>query len=528
MPTTAQATSAPPSHGPLWSFLVRHRTSLTDLGIVAAVVAVLAYLVFAYDVFVSEGRVSAAQQTVELDEALLLGAILLLGLLVFSIRRYREQKREARWRQQAERHARELAYQDPLTGLPNRREFEEALHVAAASPPRAGSVHAVLMIDLNGFKQVNDVYGHDAGDGVLLVVAQRLRRALRDDESIARLGGDEFVVLARHLLGPEAASNIALRLLQSLSDPIQVNGVAHSLSAGIGIALLPLDADSAEEALRKADVALYRAKAERRAAFRFFEEEMDQLIREREQVEQELKQALAHDRIQPCFLPSRDLRSGAVVGFEARPQWIREDGEQMPPERFLPIAAETGLIHALALRLWQQACTIALQWPDAVILALDVLPGQLHNPQLAADILQVLDRTGLAPRRLQVNVAEDMVVQDLAAAKALIAPLQARGVAIALNHFGTGYSNLYHLSEFHFDKVKIDRRLVEHMDQEASAKVVRALVGLSQGLGLKVSADGIARHDHDFLLDVGVQEGQGADTLVSGTNTLELLRASAR
>lgn len=508
----------------LWRFIVRNRISLTELSIIASVVALLSYVAFAYDLFTNEGRVSAAKETIELDEALLIGVVLLVGFLAFAVRRYHEQKREMLWRQNAERRARELAYQDPLTGLPNRRQFDEALDIAVASPPRSGAVHAVLMLDLNGFKQVNDVYGHDAGDAVLMIVAQRLCQSLREDETIARLGGDEFVVLARHLLGPEAASSIAMRLLESLANPIMVNGVAHNLSAGVGIALLPLDAATAEEAMRKADVALYRAKAERRAAYRFFEEEMDQIIREREQLEKDLKLALDQDQIQPSFRPSRDLRTGAVVGFEVEPQWLCTQGEPLPPERFLPIAAETGLIHTLAMQVWQRACMQALQWPAQVALAISVLPGQMQNPRLAAEILQMLDNTGLAPQRLQMNIAENMVVQDLAAAKALVTPLQAHGVAIVLNHFGTGYSNLYHLSEFHFDQVKIDRRLVERMDQESSAKLVRALVGLGQGLGLKVCADGIAHDDSDSLLDAGVQEGQSGDVPVSGQATLSLVQ----
>ncbi|MEE7546219.1 EAL domain-containing protein, partial [Xanthomonas sp. Kuri4-1] len=499
---------------------MRHRVSLGDLGVIAAVLSVLTYIAYAYDIFVTEGSTSAAGQTVELDEMLLIGATLLLGLLIFSIRRYREQKREARRRTQAEQRVRELAYQDPLTGLPNRRQFEEALQVAAASPPRAGAVHAVLMLDLNGFKQVNDVHGHDAGDAVLVVVAQRLLRALREGESVARLGGDEFVVLAQHLIGPEAASNIALRLLQGFGDPILADGVAHSLGAGIGIALLPTDAQSAEEAMRKADVALYRAKAERRPAYRFFEEQMDQLVRERERLEQALKQAIDQDRIQPYFRPSHDLRSGQVVGFEVSPHWLAGPDGSVPPERFLPIAAETGLIHLLAERLWQQACAMALSWPPQVQLAISVLPGQLQNWQLAGEILQILQHAGLPPQRLQLNIAESLVVQDVAAAKALITPLQAQGVNIALDHFGTGYSNLYHLGEFQFDKIKIDRRLVEHMEDASNAKLVRALIGLGQGLGLAVSADGIAdADDRDTLLDSGVREGQSGDAAVSGPAT---------
>lgn len=490
-------------------FIMKHRVSLGDLGVIAAIVLVLCYLAFEYDIFVTEGSTPPAGKTIELDEALLVGAVLTVGLLVFSLRRYREQKQETALRLHAEREARELAYQDPLTGLPNRRQFDEALRIAVASPPGAGLVHAVFMLDLNGFKQINDVHGHDVGDAMLLIVAQRLRRAMRGEEVVARLGGDEFVILARHLLGSEAAASVALRVLQELSDSFVFRGVRHNLSAGIGIALLPMDADSPEEAMRKADIALYRAKAERRSAFRFFEADMDRMIRERESLERQLKTAIVDNEIVPRFLPSRDLHSGRVVGFEAVPHWVPPGGEAVPPERFLPIAVESGLIHLLARRILESACRVARDWPEEVTLAVNVLPGQVQDAQLAGTILQTLREARLVPGRLQLDISESIVVQDLQAAKRLITPLQEAGVRIALDHFGTGYSSLYHIREFTFDKVKIDRRLVEGMQDETDAKLVRALVGLGQGLGLAVSASGVdGAASAASLARSGVQEGQ--------------------
>ncbi|WP_066130088.1 putative bifunctional diguanylate cyclase/phosphodiesterase [Bordetella ansorpii] len=502
---------------------MKHRVSMTDLSMLMVVLVILGYFCYEFDLFLTEGRIDPAEQVVELDEALLVSGVLMLGLLVFSLRRYHEQKREIARRRRAERQARELAYQDPLTGLPNRRLFEEALRVAIASPPSAGAVHAILMLDLNGFKQVNDVRGHDVGDAVLVVVAQRLLSAVRADEMVARLGGDEFVILAQHLTGPESASGIALRVIQALAEPLSAGGSTHSIGVGIGITLLPSNAATAEEAVRKADVALYRAKAERRSAFRFFEEEMDRLVRERAQLERLLKDAILDGRVQPRFMPAHDLQSGRVVGFEAMPCWIAEDGEELTSERFLPIAEETGLVHLLAERLLEQACDVALQWPGDVTLAINILPGQLKDRQLADGILQRLHHAGLPPSRLQVDIPESMIVQDPQAARNLIDPLQQAGVRIALDHFGTGYSNLYHMREFRFDKVKIDRRLVEHMDDESNARLVRALVGLGQGLGTVVSADGVGGTAPE-LLDSGVQEGQAGGLSVNAGRTLEYFR----
>ena len=508
------------------SFIVRHRVSIQDLGLLLAVILVLAYIAFEVDIFMAEGS-TPQQQKIELDEALLLGGILAVGLLIFAIRRNLEQKREMARRVAAERLARELAYQDPLTGLANRRQFEEALHMAVVSPPKAGAAHAVLLLDLNSFKQINDTYGHGAGDQVLVVVAQRLLRAVRDGDLVARLGGDEFVVLSQHLQGPEAATSIALRMIHGLAEPMLIGSNRYEVGAGIGIALLPSDAATAAEALRKADVALYRAKAERRSAFRFFEEDMDRLVREREQMERDLRKAIERDLIQPRFRPSFDLRSGRVVGFEAHPSWTSDSGN-IAPERFLPIAEEVGLIHKLARRLLERACDAAVEWPANVTLSIDVFPGQLKDRELWRTILTVLEAAGLDPDRLEVEITESMIVHDLEAAKAALGPLREAGVRIALDNFGTGYSNLYHMQEFKLDRVKIDRRLIENMDEEEAGKMVKALAGLGHGLGLAVSAEGIPGVvKNSSLLGSGVDEGQADGELVTPEGARRFFEANS-
>ena len=378
----------------------------------------------------------------------------------------------------------------------------------------------MILLDLNGFKQINDTYGHGTGDEVLLIVAERLLRAVREGDLVARFGGDEFIVLAQHLLGPEAAASIALRIIQGLTEPIMTGKVRHQVGAGIGIALLPENADTAAEALRMADLALYRAKAERRSAYRFFEEEMDRFAREREQMERDLRQALDSGLIQVRFRPSIDLGTGKVIGFEAVPAWVAENGDEIPPERFLPIAEETGLIHTLSARLLELACATARQWPESIILSIDVLSAQLKDRALGENILRTLGIAKIAPSRLVIEVAENVIVQDLEAAKIALEPLRQAGVSIALDNFGTGYSNLYHVREFGFDKVKIDRRFVAHMDEEDAARVVRALAGLGQGLGLTVSADGVAGPAANaLLLASGIHEGQPLSGLISADAT---------
>jgi diguanylate cyclase (GGDEF)-like protein len=251
------------------SFMTKHRTSLKDLSILIALILVGLYLTFEFDISKNSDGVSVHERTIELDDALLLGGIVALGLLAFSVRRYVEQRRETARRLTAEQHVRTLAFQDALTGLANRRQFNDAIKAAAAAPPREGAVHALILLDLNGFKQVNDVYGHGIGDQVLTIVAQRLLGTMRDGDLAARLGGDEFAILALHLVGPEAATNVALRVIEALKEPITVGSTRHQIGAGLGISLIPGDATTPEQALRKADLALYRAKEERRSAVRF-------------------------------------------------------------------------------------------------------------------------------------------------------------------------------------------------------------------------------------------------------------------
>jgi len=274
----------------LRNLIVRHRSSIKGLSLIVIGTLITLYCVYKVDVFTEQGGPVRAE-TIELDEALSVSALVFLSLLTFGACQYLAQKREVARRIAAERHARELAYQDGLTALPNRRQYDEALKAALASPPRADAFHGVFLLDLNGFKQINDVYGHGVGDEVLVLVGQRLRSAMRDGDVVARFGGDEFAILALHLGGPEAATNVALRVIESLSTPISTGRASHCVGVGIGIALVPTDATDAETALRKADVALYRAKAERRSALRFFEPEMDVRVQGRTAMEAALRAA---------------------------------------------------------------------------------------------------------------------------------------------------------------------------------------------------------------------------------------------
>jgi diguanylate cyclase (GGDEF)-like protein len=489
----------------------RHRRSVKDLALILLIMLVATFYAWQVDIFANEENTPPKEQTIEVDELLLLGSLLMAALLAFAVRRYLEQKRETARRIAAETHARELAFQDGLTGLPNRRQYDDALRAALAAPPRGGAVHAVFLLDLNGFKQINDVHGHAIGDEVLIVVAQRLLGAVRGGDLLARFGGDEFAILARHLLGPEAATNVALRVIQALEAPIATGKLQHQIGAGIGIALVPNDASVPDEALRKADVALYRAKAERRSALRFFESQMDRQVRERHQIETDLRVALEGGKIRTVYQPCFNLKSGEVVGFEAAPHWIHPLYGVVPAERFIPIAEETGLIHDLAARSLRDACAAALHWPGRITLAIDLFPGQLKDRDLKEQVLKTLQESGLAPHRLEIEITESALVQDLEAARQVLGGLREAGVRIALDNFGTGYSSLYHLRNFKLDKIKIDKSFIASMGStRESAAIVSALIGLGEGFGLTIAAEGIGDANQQAqLLRTGCEQGQG-------------------
>jgi diguanylate cyclase (GGDEF)-like protein len=489
----------------------RHRRSIVELSIILIALLVATYWVYEIDVFANEDRMTVKEKTIELDEALLLSGLATFGMLVFAVRRYLEQKREISRRVLAEERVRELAFQDVLTGLPNRRQFDDSLKAALAAPPRSGAAHAVFLLDLNGFKQVNDVHGHGIGDELLIVVAQRLLAAVRDGDLVARFGGDEFAVLARHVAGAEAATNVALRVIQALETPIGIGSVRHQVGVGVGIALAPFDGSTHEEVLRKADVALYRAKAQRRSALRFFEEQMDRGVRERESMERQLRGAMADGSLVTVYQPTVDLQTRRIIGFEAMPRWTHPTLGEVPAARFIPIAEETGLIHELAERILRDGCHTAARWPDQVALALDLYPVQLRDPEFKSRVLSVLSTAGLAPHRLEIEITESALVQELEAVQVMLGGLREAGVRIALDNFGTGYSSLYHLRNFKVDKIKIDRGFIESIiSQEESAAIVSALVGLGAGLGLTVAAEGVdATQQRASLLASGCTVGQG-------------------
>ncbi|MGO4573500.1 putative bifunctional diguanylate cyclase/phosphodiesterase [Microvirga sp. 2TAF3] len=490
---------------------MRHRYMIWDMTVVLAVASMLVVLALEYKLLVGSGHDQADAVRIEAAEVLLIAFC--LGVFLFiSARRVRAQESELKRRLAAEENVRELAFQDPLTGLPNRRQFDDVVTAAVAAPPGAERMHAVLLMDLNGFKSINDVFGHPAGDAVLREIGLRLAAALRDTgDHVARLGGDEFGIVATQLRSAEDAAGIALRIIEALKAPVQSGEVKHRVGVGIGVALFPQDGNSAQEIIRRADVALYRAKAEPESSVHFFEEQMDVQIRERALIEGELRNALASGAIQPYYQPVVDLETGKITGFEALARWDHPTLQDMPPSRFIPVAEECGLIRELGDHLLRTACRDACQWPEHTTLSFNVSPVQLRTSNFGSHVLAILRETDFPPHRLEIEITENTLVRDLKAAERALGSLREAGVRIALDDFGTGYSSLYHLRNFKVDRIKIDRSFVESMGREIESNaIIRALLGLGHGLGVQVTAEGIENPEQQAALkSQGCDQGQG-------------------
>jgi diguanylate cyclase (GGDEF)-like protein len=485
------------------------RLSLVWDGVtLVAVVSIAALFAYQYDLFPRSSRVPA--RAIDANEALLLAAIFACGLLMIFSRLLMSQRELSR-RIKAEQRARESAHRDSLTGLPNKRKFDKELRTAINAPLPSGGAHALFSLDLNNFKRVNGVYGRGVGDEVLISAAARIQRAVRDGDLVARIGGDEFAIISCQLGGTEEAATIALRVIKEFEQPITVGSTQHQIGVGIGIALIPRDGHDADEAVRKADIALYRAKAGPDSASCFFEAAMDAHIRERELIERELRLAIRDHAIQPFFQPLIDLRTKRIMGFEALARWTHPILGEAPPDRFIPIAESCGLLAPLTEHLLRCAARAAYAWPEEIGLSFNISPLQLKDPTLAFRILSILQEERLSPTRLEIEITESAFVQDLAGARRVLAVLSEAGVRIALDDFGTGYSSLYHLRNLKIDTLKIDRSFIDNMesDREAAA-FVRALVGLGHGLGLTVTAEGVEQPEQARLLsEQGCETGQG-------------------
>lgn len=411
-----------------------------------------------------------------------------------------------------------VARTDALTDLPNRRRLYEDLRTALAKPDRSGGEVALLLCDLDRFKLINDVHGHPAGDHLLQLVAARLRSLIRPGDLIARLGGDEFALVvpldAAAQPGPsgETAANLARRIIMVLKQPFKLpDGAIVQIGVSIGIAIARPEDGSADALVRRADVALYRAKSDGRSRFHFFDSGLDAHIQQRASFEGDLRQAIASDLLVPHFQPLVDMATERLIGFEMLARWPHPTRGMVPPGEFIPIAEDIGLIGPMTECLLRRACRIAATWPPGLLLACNVSPLQLRDRGLPAMVQSILDETGLPAHRLELEITESALVGDIDLARDLLGELKALGVRLALDDFGTGYSSLRHLQMLPFDKLKIDASFVRAMDSDIeSRKIVAAVVGLGQSLGLVTVAEGVEEAGTAALLrDLGCDIGQG-------------------
>jgi diguanylate cyclase (GGDEF)-like protein/PAS domain S-box-containing protein len=404
-----------------------------------------------------------------------------------------------------------LAYHDALTGLPNRAVFGENLARGVDKAAEQGDPIAILCIDLDGFKAVNDIHGHPAGDELLVEAAQRLRTVVRGNELVARLGGDEFAIVQEGGSQPTHAGLLAERIIAALQQPFGIGGRSVTISASIGVAVYPADAETPTDLIKNADMALYRAKAEGRGFTRFYEAAMDEALRQRRQLESDLGLAIDREELKVHYQPLAELGTGTITGFEALLRWDHPQLGAVSPEMFIRLAEESGLIVKLGDWVLREACSEAARWNPPLKLSVNLSPLQFMQENLVGAVERVLAETGLAPSRLELEVTEGLLIKDAGGAIAMLEQLKALGVQIAMDDFGTGYSSLAYFRLFPFDKVKIDQGFVRDMiDNPQALAIIRSVIGLGHGLGVPVVAEGVETQAQlDALRAEGCDQVQG-------------------
>ncbi len=414
-------------------------------------------------------------------------------------------------RRQAEAQITYLAHHDGLTGLVNRRYFHEQLKSALARAERHGSRLGVLCLDLDGFKDVNDSLGHPIGDALLREVGTRIKESAREGDVVARLGGDEFAILQVDVEGPESSSAMATRLIECLSRPYVLDGSEVVISASIGIVMGPMNDCAADDLMKNADLALYRAKAEGRRGFRFFEADMDLEIKARRALEVDLRKAMAHGEFQLYFQPIVDVRTLQVSGFEALLRWHHPARGMVSPAEFIPVAEDIGLISALGEWVLRQACAEAATWPGRITVAVNLSPAQFKTNNLVEAVQRALTATGLSASRLELEITETVLLSESDATLMTLHQLRTLGIRIAMDDFGTGYSSLSYLRSFPFDKIKIDQSFVRELSTRPDCiTIVGSIAALGSSLGMTTTAEGVETADQFAQLrSVGCDQVQG-------------------
>lgn len=457
--------------------------------------------------------------------AMLVTGIGLLALVWSGIVRYQEclecwGQREvqlSRQREDLAAHVIQQAFYDLLTGLPNRALFMDRLEHALAHAKRQETRLAVLLLDLDRFKVVNNSLGHAAGDELLLALAQRISACIRPMDSAARVGGDEFMILLENITDETQAVHAAGRIIENLQEPFRLRGHDVFASASIGIVLSSATKDTASELLRDADIALYRAKGRGKARYEIFDTSMHVRALDRLQLEVDLRLSIERQEFVVYYQPAVDIATGHIVGFEALVRWLHPQRGLISPNEFIPIAEETGLIRPLGRQVLVEACRQACEWQTrypmipARVISVNLSAQEFQQIDLVEQITTVLRETGLAPAMLQLEITESVIMDDAPATLLMLRALKQLGVRLAIDDFGTGYSSLSYLKRFPVDVLKVDKAFVSGIDHDAEdAAIVQAVITLAHTLGMKVTAEGVetAAQVHE-LRALGCEHGQG-------------------
>jgi diguanylate cyclase (GGDEF)-like protein len=446
------------------------------------------------------------------DKMLTTALLLNVALILFGWRRYRDLTVEVRERTAAEERAQTLALRDPLTGFHNRRSLTEIGSQMIARAGRREKSLAMLMFDLDHFKNVNDVHGHAVGDALLKAIAAEVLKLMPPNALTARLGGDEFAcAFMFDTPNPDSVDRIAEAIVARLAQPFDANGIHTHISASLGIAHSAADCETIDALMRRADIAMYAAKHQGRNRFEWFDASMELALQVRNETETGLRNGIPKGEFVPYFEQQIDLTTGRLHGFEVLARWDHPTRGLVSPDTFIPIAEETGMIADLSMSVMRQALEEAKNWDPALVISVNISPMQLKDPWLAQKMVKLLVETGFPATRLEVEITESSLFENLALAQSIVGSLKNQGIRLSLDDFGTGYSSLAHLRALPFDRIKIDKSFVTSiLENTESAAIVNAITRLGDSLGLPVTAEGIEDAAiEERLRQLGCHKGQG-------------------